>query len=111
MDEEKTLVDVLTSSVCEILNQKTPAQDWDDQTKNTIGAEIHLGIAKELVEVINELKSLEPIIVAILQGHVGADIIKQKGYGDDLAGKISKMAFDIMNKSHDLVYCSRIDKK
>lgn len=99
-----SVVDVLVHAVAQVLNTQTPAHEWDDQTKELVGVAIRQTISESLIDVIEHLKNLEPIIVGIFQGPLSEELSRVATMKNTTVGKlVARAAFDAMSEGTDLV--------
>lgn len=99
---ENTVVDLLTVAVCDYLNEDTPLSQLDAQTKEAIGTGIHQTIGRNLTEIVEALKNLEPLMCAILQGPLATKLPQ-----DSPGVEAARIAFEAMCEGNKLIQGAR----
>lgn len=96
--DENTIISLVTIAVCAFLNEKTPAGEWDDETKQAVGVGIQQAVAIELTDIVEKVKSLEPLMVGIFQGPLIENIHSRAvEEGRSVGSIVAEVAFDAMN--------------
>lgn len=102
-ESDNTVIDMLTVAVCRYLDEDTPMGQLDPQQKEAVGVGIHQTIATNLTEVIEALKSLEPLIIGVLQGPL-ADKLSEPSQGMHETGRqAAQIAFAAMCEGNRLI--------
>jgi len=109
--DENTVVDMVTVAVCNYLNEESPLGQLDPEAKKAIGLGIHMAIGESLAEIVEAIKSLEPIIIGVLQGPIAEKLVRAHD-GDDLTTvgtEAAQIAFAAMSEGNRLIKGVRND--